>query len=143
VTADPALAYRQASGQAPSPVRLVILLYEQLIEDLRQSTIALRSHDVEKRTADIGHALLIIGRLQSALDLEEGGEVASNLEHFYTLLRASLLDAQAHASLEVLNQQISHLLALREAWIEVEKTSRSSSASQADAPTVNTGDWNV
>jgi len=54
------------------------------------------------------------------------GEVAKNLEHFYTLLRASLLEAQINPSKTILETQITNLLSLREAWIEVEHTSRAS-----------------
>jgi hypothetical protein len=42
------------------------------------------------------------------------------------LLRASLLEAQINASKTILETQITNLLSLREAWIEVERTSRAS-----------------
>jgi flagellar secretion chaperone FliS len=144
---DAALAYRQVSGQ--NPVRLVILLYEQLIDDLRRCVVALQSNEIEKRTVEMGHALLVLGHLQSALDLEKGGDVALNLERFYTLLRSSLLEAQAHASAAPLQEQISHLISLREAWLEVERTSAAASQDQRAPSTVDEdtmkpgGEWNV
>jgi len=42
------------------------------------------------------------------------------------LLRASLLEAQINPSKTILETQITNLLSLREAWIEVERTSRAS-----------------
>jgi len=120
---DPTLAYRQSASQSASPLRVVILLYEQLVKDIQRAMAAMVHDDIETRANEIDHALVVVGKLQSTLDMEHGGEVARNLERFYQTLRGSLIEAQARLSPELLRAQVAHLLTLREAWIEVEQAS--------------------
>lgn len=118
---NPRLSYRLAAVAGASPVRLVILLYEQAIEDLRRALAALVRGDIEGRTREIDHAILVVGHLQGTLDQERGGKVAANLERFYQQFRAGLLDAQCKQSAALLERQISHLMEVHQAWCHVEK----------------------
>lgn len=111
--------YREADARGSSPVRLVVLLYEQAIQDLRRAAIATKKGEVEVRTQAINHALLVICHLQGTLDRDRGGEVGRNLDRFYNCMRDQLMQAQVLMSEEILHQQISGLLSLRDAWIEV------------------------
>lgn len=104
-----------------SPVRLVICLYEQAIEDLRRAVIALEKGDIEGRTRGINHALMVIGQLQGSLDMQRGGEVARNLNRFYNVARTSLAEAQLKQSERILERQVSELVLIYEAWLEVER----------------------
>lgn len=118
---NPGLSYREAAVAGANPVRLVILLYEQAIENLRRALAAHARGDVEGRTREINHAILVIGHLQATLDKNQGGKVAENLAQFYEQLRASLVEAQCKQSASVIEQQISHLLQVHEAWCAVER----------------------
>ena len=102
-------------------MRLVICLYEQAIEDLRRAVIAQEKGDIEARTRGINHALTVVAQLQGSLDMERGGEVARNLARFYGLVRTGLVDAQVKQSIRILEQQISQLAIVHEAWLEVER----------------------
>ena len=53
--------------------------------------------------------------------MERGGEVARNLARFYGLVRAGLIEAQLKQSSSLLEQQISQLVTVHEAWLEVER----------------------
>jgi flagellar secretion chaperone FliS len=118
-------SYREATVQGASPVGLVVRLYEQIIEDLRQAAKAFEKNDIGGRTRHINHAILVIGHLQSPLDFVNGGKVAKDLEHFYNTLRQNLVQVQFYPSTRGLTQQITDLLAVREAWIKVERAERS------------------
>ena len=113
--------YRENTVRGASPVRLVVLLYEQLIQDLTQASQALEQNDVALRTSRINHAILVLGHLQSGLNFTAGGKVAQNLQNFYDALRSNLVRAQFQQSRALLAQQITDLLSVREAWIEVER----------------------
>ena len=123
---DAGRLYREAAVRGASPVELVVRLYEQLIEDLRQAVKALERNDVELRSNKINHAILVLGHLQSQLEFQAGGKVARDLENFYNVVRQRLAQAQAFASRPMLAQQITDLLAVREAWIEVLRAESSS-----------------
>jgi flagellar protein FliS len=118
---NPGLTYRESTAAGASPVRLVILLYEQAIEDLRRAIGAQARGDIEGRTREINHALLVIGHLQATLDGDQGGQVAQNLERFYGQVRAGLTEAQFRQSAAALEQQVAHLTVVHDAWCEVEK----------------------
>jgi flagellar protein FliS len=118
---NPRLSYLEGAVRGASPVRLVILLYGQAIEDLRRALAAHARGDIEGRTREINHALLVIAHLQGTLDKKQGGTVAAHLDRFYHLLRGALVEAQRLQSAAALEQHISHLMLLRDAWGEVER----------------------
>jgi flagellar protein FliS len=129
------ISYREAAVRGASPVRLVICLYEQAIEDLRQAVVALEKGEIEARTRKINHAITVLGQLQGSLDLHRGGEVARNLERFYNVVRAGIVEAQLKQSAGLLGQQISQLVLVYEAWLEVERvTSPAVSRPQQESP---------
>jgi flagellar protein FliS len=128
---DPKSAYREGAACGVSGVRLVIFLYEQAIQDLRRAAIAMEQGDVELRTRQINHAVSVIGHLQGTLDRERGGKVGRNLERFYSSVRSCLIEAQVRVSQEILYQQISDLLSVREAWIKVDHATGAGSSAQS------------
>jgi flagellar protein FliS len=134
VNMDPNVTYRTASPRASSGVGIVILLYEQLVQDFRRAMTAIDEEDVEDRTFELGHALEVVGQLQSRLDMELGGDVAHNLDRFYGTLRAGIVDAQVNASKPRLQQLIDSVLSIREAWLHVEQVTLSRTEPAETAP---------
>jgi flagellar protein FliS len=127
---DPRIAYRQADARGATSLRLVVLLYEQIIQDLRQASLAIDQNNIELRTKRINHALDVICLLQATLNLERGGQVAQNLVRFYDTIRANLCEAQFQASKEILARQVTDLLTVREAWEQVERLEGAAPISQ-------------
>jgi flagellar protein FliS len=124
MSTDPRFAYRETAARAASPVGRVILLYEQAIQDLGGALSAMAAQDVEQRTRQLSHALIVVGQLQACLDLDRGGEVARNLDRFYDVVRSRILEAQISSSAAILREQMDLLLSVRSAWIEVEQQER-------------------
>lgn len=129
-------AYRESAMRGATSVGLVVMLYEQAVQDLQRALEAMKENNVERRAAEIDHAMRVLGQLQGTLDKERGGEIARNLERFYELARASMITAQAQSSPEILRRRIADLLELREAWIEVDR--RTSQPWESDETAVNT-----
>jgi flagellar secretion chaperone FliS len=127
---DPRTAYRQSDARGATSLRLVVLLYEQIIQDLRQASLAIDQNNIELRTKRINHALDVICLLQATLNLERGGQVAQNLVRFYDTVRANLCEAQFQASKEILARQVTDLLTVREAWEQVERLEGAAPISQ-------------
>jgi flagellar secretion chaperone FliS len=136
--------YREAAVRGASPVRLVICLYEQAIDDLRRAASALKKGSIAARTRYINHAFLVIAQLQASLDIEHGGEVAKNLARFYSLIRTGLTDAHCRQSLPLLEQQIAYLTEVHSAWLQVEQQTETpaapSSQSTANPPGISSPD---
>ena len=131
---DARFSYRESAVRGASPVGLVICLYEQAIEDLRRAVLALEKRDVETRTRKINHALVVIGQLQGTLDMQRGGKVARDLNRFYDVIRAGLAQAQVKQSTKILQQQISDLAILYEAWLEVERAASAPAPQASQTP---------
>lgn len=135
MNSDPKFEYRESAARAATPVGRVVLLYEQAIQDLGGAVAAIAHQDIEGRTQKISHALLVLGQLQACLDLERGGEVARNLDRFYSLVKTRLLDAQVKVAPEILREQTDLLLSMRAAWIEVERAEADGPAPRSPATT--------
>ena len=116
---SPRSAYRENDVRGASPSRLIVLLYDQLVQDLNHALQALEQNEVEQRTRHINHAVLVIGHLQSALDFDQGGAVAKELDNYYNALRQGLVHAQFLPSRSAIAQLITDVVAVREAWTEV------------------------
>jgi flagellar protein FliS len=125
---DPQAAYREQAARSEDKLHLVIVLYEQMVRDLTRAEAAIADHDIERRSSEINHALEVLAQLHGRLDFAAGGEVAHALDGFYSQVRLRLEQAHFQASSEILREQISLLLMLRDAWVEVERQERSNVA---------------
>jgi len=120
-----ALAYREGASLAASPVGVIVLLYDRLLQDIHDAATAMKDHDVEARALHANHALLILQQLQGRLDFAAGGVAARQLDSFYNSIRGRLLEAQIRQSPDLLIAQAKAVAQVREAWAEVEGASHS------------------
>lgn len=118
---DAIKAYRESEVAGDNPVHLVVLLYDQLLRDIRRALDAMRRNDVPARCQELDHALVVLSQLQHTLNLDSGGEVAETLDNFYSLVRGNLLLAGTQQSSDLLEAQYRQILAVRDAWIQVER----------------------
>lgn len=123
---NPRLAYRQAAVETATPIGLVVILYDLVVEDFAKAIAAIGSGDVEARTAAVHHALSALEQLQGRLDFEKGVDVARQLDHFYSMIRGKLLEAQMKCSREILEELIAFMSDMRRAWKQVEEQSAQS-----------------
>jgi flagellar secretion chaperone FliS len=144
------VSYRRVAVANASSVGLVIILYDLMIEDLRQAIQALERGDIEARSKALKHAFLVLQQLQGSLNWEKGGDAAKHLSTFYAGLRARIWQAHVRQSADLLREQIPLLLDVRKAWEQVdpqrapaEATSApvNRSDAQAEAGDETTTDW--
>jgi flagellar protein FliS len=110
------LTYRQSSISGASPIGLMIVLFDTLVGDFRRAASALHKNDIETRCKELNHAALVLGQLESWVDLKDGGESAEKLSRFYAYLRAKILEASISKSAAVLETQVEMILHVRSAW---------------------------
>jgi flagellar biosynthetic protein FliS len=113
-------AYQEAAVRGARPVRLTILLYEQVIQDIGRAAAATSRHDFEAVAVEISHATGVVGYLQATLKRPSGTHVSRYLAEFYTMLREKLMEAQVRCSREILDRLRQSMIEVREAWLEVE-----------------------
>src|SRR5271166_5815763 len=88
------LAYQEAAVRSASPVELVIILYDILALDLHAAIEAMEASDIELRSARLKHGFLVLQQLEGSLNMEGGGEAATNMSRFYSMLRGQMMKAQ-------------------------------------------------
>lgn len=116
------LSYRKSSIEGASPIGLMLVLFDTMVGDLRRATTAIRKNDIELRCKEMNHALIVLGQLESWVDMENGGESAKTLARFYTYLRSNIMKAAGTQSAELLNAQIDMILHVRTAWQQLDAT---------------------
>jgi flagellar secretion chaperone FliS len=114
------LSYRRAAVQNASSAGLIIILYDLLIEDLRQAISAIENRDIEARSKAVKHCFLVLQQLEGSLDKENGAEAAKYLAKVYAIMRCKIFEAHMKASPEMLNQQVLRLLDLRQIWQQLD-----------------------
>ncbi len=126
-------AYKTTNVKTASQGRLVVLLYEEAV---RQLSSASSMYDADKKLPvknieKFGNAILkaqeIITELQVSLDMEKGGEIASNLMALYIFFNKQLTEANIKKDKDVLDSILKMMKDLCESWTQA-------AASSANAP---------
>ena len=113
-------SYRNAAIQGATTIGLMIALFDRLVGDFRRAAMALRNNDIETRCREFNHAALVLGQLESWLDLKNGGESAQTLSRFYAYLRAKMMESAGIKSASLLEAQIDMILHVRSAWQQLD-----------------------
>lgn len=137
------MSYASESATGVSPVGLVVRLYENIVGDLGRAVLAVRDGDIERRTVQLQHALLLLAHLENALDINAGGEPARLLERFYSIARARMVEAQLKQSGKILEDLIQDFLSIREAWAEIEKQFNAAPPASPTSPPPDSASWVV
>jgi flagellar protein FliS len=128
------MSYRRMAVEGASPIGLMIALFDTLVGNLRRASTALREDDIETRCKELNHAVLVLGRLESWLDLKNGGESAQTLSRFYAYLRAKMMEASMSKSAAVLDAQIDMVVHVRSAWQQLDIQAPPAQEEQAEVP---------
>ena len=99
--------------------------------DLHGAIEAIEAGNIELRSAKVKHGFLVLQQLEGTLNLEEGGDLATNMSRFYSMLRSQMITAQIQQDAAVLREVIQLLFSVREAWVELSNRLAASSDSAA------------
>ena len=133
------LAYRTSAAAGAGGFGLLIALYDTLAGDLRRAAEAQRAYDIERRSRDASHALLVTGHLENWLARGTAGGLGRKLAAFYAKLRHDILEAQIQQSADLLEEQMRIVLRIRALWQELEEAGhRQTEASPSPLPCQDT-----
>jgi flagellar secretion chaperone FliS len=114
-----ALAYRTVDAQSRSPLELVVMLYDGAIRFLGDALDADQRKDVWARARAVSKALAIVGELRSTLNVEEGGDMAVDLDRLYDYMMTRLLEVSTKRDASGLQEVRQLLVTVREGWVQV------------------------
>ena len=111
---------RDAEILGADPHRLIVLLFDGAEAALRQAVTCLGDNDIRGRSEALVKAGEIIDNgLAASLNIESGGELASNLNALYGYMVERLMYANIHQDLRAI-QEVQKLLAeISGAWREM------------------------
>ncbi len=109
-------AYHENAVTTQTRGRLIVLLYEGAIKFLEQAKAELQAGNYAEKGEFINKALAIINELDSCLDVENGGEVATNLRRLYQFSIRHLGEANLHRDTQRIQDVIDCLKDLNEGW---------------------------
>lgn len=112
--------YQSVNTQAQvfdaSPHRLIQMLMEGGISRLAQAKGAMERGQVALKGELISKAIAIIGGLREGLNLEQGGELAANLDSLYDYMVGRLVEANLQNDAALLDEVAELLRNVKTGW---------------------------
>lgn len=110
--------YRQQQILNASPAERVVLLYDGAIRFMMITRKAIEEKNIQTRFDNSLKARNIITHLQETLDMEKGGDIATNLDNIYNYLLAQFPEVDKNNT-EAVDEILKHLKILRESWAKI------------------------
>ena len=111
--------YQQIDISTASPEELVVKLYQGALRNARLAITHHAGGHVAQRGKCLSKAMAIVSELASALDMERGGGIATNLDALYGFVNEKLLEANLRGEPRFVEEAIQVLEILCEAWVEI------------------------
>lgn len=109
-------AATQAKAASADPHQLVLMLMEGLLDEMARAEGHILARQFERKGQAISKCLQILGGLDSALDMEKGGELASNLHRLYDYCGQKLFEISVSNNVEEFAEVRKILQELKEGW---------------------------
>lgn len=117
-------AYKQVnletSVSQASPHQLIVLLFDGALNAIRLAELHMQKGNISDKGKAISKAINIIDNgLKSSLDLNQGGEIAENLDQLYQYISQQLVLANLHNDSKKLQTCFDLLDNIAQAWREI------------------------
>ncbi|SKA53039.1 flagellar export chaperone FliS [Enterovibrio nigricans] len=106
-----------AQAASASPHQLVVMLIDGLLNEIERTRGHIEAARLELKGTSIAKCMNILIGLDSALDMENGGEVADNLHQLYDFCQMELYQASLNNDLERLTNVERVMANIREGWM--------------------------
>lgn len=98
------------------PHRLIQMLFEGVLKRISFAKGAMQRKQIAEKGKFISQAIEIVGGLRASLDVENGGDIAANLDSLYEYISRRLVTANLKNSEEMLDEVSGLLLDVKTAW---------------------------
>jgi flagellar protein FliS len=114
--------YQKGAVNGASPLQLVVMLYDGALRFMEAGKHAMVHKDLEKQNYSLKKAQSIISELMACLDMQNGGDIATNLMSLYNYALSQLVQANIKDDPNCIDQALHVFSQLRESWVELEKS---------------------
>lgn len=116
-------AYKRVSVDSQltsaSPHRVIQMLMAGAIERLIQGKVSMEQGNIAVKGERLGKALDIIICLRSSLSMEDGGDIATNLDALYEFMIQQTYKANQENKSELIDDVIDMLREIKSAWEQI------------------------
>lgn len=110
----------QTMVSTASPHALVAMLFDGFVVAVHRARGAIRNNDVDAKYSAVDHALRIVDEgLKSALNIKEGGKLATDLADLYAYICMRLMQSNLRHDEAPLEECLQLIQPLREAWAAI------------------------
>lgn len=109
-------AYQNATVTTQSKGRLIVLLYDGAIKFMKLAIKELEANNYEAKGRYISRAQDVINELNAVLDMDAGGEVATNLRKLYCFMNRRLSEANTKRDPQMIREVITLMEELNQSW---------------------------
>jgi flagellar protein FliS len=109
-------AYKDSTITTQSKGRLIVLLYDGAIKFMKLAIKELEAENYEAKGRYINKAQDIINELNAVLDMDAGGEIASNLRKLYCFMNNRLSEANSKRDPKMIREVIELMEELNHSW---------------------------
>ena len=106
----------QGGVDTASPHRLVQMLMEGALEKIMAAKAYMDIKDIAKKGEHISWAISIIDSLRACLNVEVGGDFASNLFELYNYMEQRLLEANIKNDPALLDEVAQLIIQIKTGW---------------------------
>ncbi len=121
-------AYQSAAAHggvaAADPHGLIVLLMNGALERMAIARGCMQNKSYAEKAKLIHRVVAIIDELRNCLNLQAGGEIASNLDNLYDYMCRQLLKATVENNIVVLDEVAQLLRGIRDNWVHIPKHKR-------------------
>jgi flagellar protein FliS len=108
--------YKEHAVGTQSKGRLIIMLYEGAIKFMNLAIKEIEAGDYATKGQHIAKAQDIINELNAVLDMDSGGEVATNLRRLYCFMVRRLSEANVKRDPQLIRDVIQLMEELNQSW---------------------------
>ena len=112
-------AYKKASVNTLDQNKLIIMLYDGAIKNASFAVEHLKSEEIEKVHDCLIKTKNIVTELMATLNMDNGGDIAKNLQSLYSYMFSQLIEANMEKKPEPVIVVIDLLKELRAAWVQI------------------------
>lgn len=111
-----AAVHNESVAEDASPHKLIQMLISGFFLRVNSAKGAILRNDYQEKSTQISKAVGIVGGLIDGLNLEQGGEIAENLNNLYGYITQRLFQATAENNVEILDEVSNLMREVETAW---------------------------
>ena len=125
--------YKETVLATTDKVQVVMMLYEGTLKHLKLARMKIESGDIMSKGTHISKATAIVTELSSALDMEKGGEISTNLRRLYDFVLQRLIQANLNNDSNAVLDAERVINTLKDGWKEMMQTMKEPARVRATA----------